>query len=51
MLATTGEHGEPISGAVQLFEELVLEGENTVLQDQFQELHNLIFLLDQWCYI
>ena len=29
---------------MQLFEELVLEGEHTVLQDQFQEFHNLIFL-------
>ena len=28
---------------MQLFEELILEGENTVLQDQFQEIHNLIF--------
>ena len=29
---------------MQLFEELILEGENTVLQDQFQKFHNLIFL-------
>ena len=28
---------------MQLFEELILEGENTVLQDQLQEFHNLIF--------
>ena len=28
---------------MQLFEELIPEGENTVLQDQFQEFHNLIF--------
>ena len=28
---------------MQLFEELILEGENTVLQDQFQEFHDLIF--------
>ena len=27
---------------MQLFKELVLEGEDTVLQDQFQELHYLI---------
>ena len=33
MLATTGEQGEPNSGTMQLFKELVLEGENTVLQD------------------
>ena len=37
---TWGTH----SGTVQLFEELILEGKNTVLQDQFQEFHNLIFL-------
>ena len=42
MLATTGELGEPIARAVQLFKELVLEGEDRVLQDQFRELHYLI---------
>ena len=43
MLATTGEHGGTHSSTLQLFEELILEGEHTVLQDQFQEFHNLIF--------
>ena len=28
---------------MQLFEEPILEGENTVLQDQFQEFHDFIF--------
>ena len=38
LLESRGTH----SGAMQLFKELVLEGEDTVLQDQFQELHYLI---------